>query len=249
MRHHCIRRRTARAGILLDGLSRLEYRGYDSAGIAVMEQGTIRILKESGRLSRLRALAAARPLPGSLGIGHTRWATHGSPTAVNAHPHTDMSGRIAIVHNGIIENHQALRSQLQESGCHFISETDSEVIAHLLSSLYEGDMLAALRRLHSLLEGTYALAVLSAGEPDAVFCTRRGSPLAVGLSERSACADSDIQALFQQTQTIDWLEDGEAAVLQRSSARILDASGRERAFRPVPASIQPAAADKAGFPH
>lgn len=235
--------------ILLDGLSRLEYRGYDSAGIAVMEQGAIRLLKESGRLSHLRALAAASPLPGSLGIGHTRWATHGAPTAVNAHPHTDMTGRIAIVHNGIIENHKALRSHLQENGCHFVSETDSEVIAHLLGRLYEGDMLAALQRLHSLLEGSYALAVLSASEPDAVFCTRRDSPLAVGLSDQAACAASDIQALLPHTQTIDLLDDNEVAVLRRGCVRIWDASGRERAFRPVQTGGQMAAADKAGFPH
>lgn len=235
--------------ILLDGLSRLEYRGYDSAGIAVMEQGAIRLLKESGRLSRLRALAASRPLPGSVGIGHTRWATHGAPTATNAHPHTDMSGRIAIVHNGIIENHKALRSRLQEDGCHFISETDSEVIAHLLSRLYEGDMVAALQRLHSLLEGSYALAVLTADEPDAVFCTRRDSPLAVGLSERSAYAASDIQALLPHTRTIDLLDDNEVAVVKRGSVRIFNASGRERPFRPVQASSQISAADKGGFPH
>lgn len=132
--------------ILLDGLSRLEYRGYDSAGIAVMDGGVIRLSKAKGQLANLAARVASNPLPGTIGIGHTRWATHGEPNDINAHPHTDMKGHIAVVHNGIIENYEELRAQLKAKGCVFVSETDTEVIAHLLHTLYDGDMLSTILR-------------------------------------------------------------------------------------------------------
>ncbi|MGN0764392.1 MAG: glutamine--fructose-6-phosphate aminotransferase, partial [Aristaeellaceae bacterium] len=167
--------------ILLEGLSRLEYRGYDSAGVAVMDQGVIHLMKAKGRLSNLQEKLDGAPLPGTVGIGHTRWATHGEPSDLNAHPHTDMKGDIAIVHNGIIENHDRLRASLQAQGCVFVSQTDTEVIAHLLKTLYDGDMLSTLRRAQNMLEGSYALGVICTREPDVLYCTRKDSPLVVGL--------------------------------------------------------------------
>ena len=137
--------------ILLEGLSRLEYRGYDSAGIAVMDGGEIRLMKAKGRLANLEERLAGAPLHGCIGIGHTRWATHGEPSDLNAHPHTDMKGDIAIVHNGIIENHESLRASLIQQGCAFVSQTDTEVVAHLLNQLWDGSMLSTLRRAMAML--------------------------------------------------------------------------------------------------
>ena len=169
--------------ILVDGLSRLEYRGYDSAGIAVMNNGQISLCKAKGRLKNLEERLSAHPLTGSIGIGHTRWATHGEPSDLNAHPHTDQRGDIAIVHNGIIENHEKLRAMLESKGCTFVSQTDTEVVVHLLNMLYEGDMLSAIYRAQAMLEGSYALAVLCAREPDKLYCTRKDSPLVVGRAD------------------------------------------------------------------
>ena len=170
--------------ILLDGLRRLEYRGYDSAGIAVLGDGSIRVCKCAGRIAALEALAQAHPLPGSLGIGHTRWATHGEPSDRNAHPHTDVKGEIAIVHNGIIENHQALRAHLEGKDCRFVSQTDTEVAAHLLHSLYGGDPLAALRQAMHLLEGSYAMAMICESHPEALYWRTRKSRCSPGRALR-----------------------------------------------------------------
>ena len=159
--------------ILMEGLSRLSYRGYDSAGVAILDgDGKLHIRKAKGRLENLEALLAAQPLTGTRGIGHTRWATHGEPSDLNAHPHTDVKGGVAVVHNGIIENHESLRRYLQGLGCVFISQTDTEVVAHLLSTLSEGDMKAALLKALGMLEGSYALGVICDQEPDRLFCAR-----------------------------------------------------------------------------
>lgn len=236
-------------GILLNGLSRLEYRGYDSAGIAVMENGTIRLRKARGRLKNLEQLLDASPLPGDIGIGHTRWATHGEPNDINAHPHTDMKGHIAVVHNGIIENYAALRTMLQEKGCVFVSETDTEVIAHLLHVLYQGDMLSTLLQAQGMLEGSYALCVLTREAPDTLYCTRKDSPLVVGLSQEAQYVASDIPALIQHTRCVELLGDREVAVLGRQSARIFDQFGQERPLHPIQVDWDVEAAEKGGYAH
>ena len=235
--------------ILLDGLSKLEYRGYDSAGIAVMDGGAIRLMKAKGRLKNLVDRLAGQPLPGTVGIGHTRWATHGEPSDLNAHPHTDMRGSIAIVHNGIIENHEQLRAELVAQGCQFVSQTDTEVIVHLLNRLYAGDMASAIRQAASVLEGSYALCVLNIDEPDVLYCTRKDSPLVVGLSETAQYVASDIPALLHHTREVELLEDKEIAVLRRDSAVIYDPYGRQRALKPIHVDWDVEAAEKGGYPH
>ena len=205
--------------ILLDGLRRLEYRGYDSAGIAVLNGGRITVRKCAGRIAQLEELTGKEPLTGSVGIGHTRWATHGEPSNLNAHPHTDVKGSIALVHNGIIENHMALRRHLEGKGCQFISQTDTEVVAHLIHTLYQGDMMDALRSAMKELEGSYALAVINEEEPDAVYCVRLGSPLVVGLGEGEMFLASDIPAILPYTREVVILEDKEIAVLRREDGK------------------------------
>lgn len=235
--------------ILLDGLSRLEYRGYDSAGIAVMDGGVIRLSKAKGRLANLAARVASNPLPGTIGIGHTRWATHGEPNDINAHPHTDMKGHIAVVHNGIIENYEELRTQLKAKGCVFVSETDTEVIAHLLHTLYDGDMLSTILRAQTMLEGSYALCVLNAEAPDTLYCTRKDSPLVVGLSDGAQYVGSDIPALIRHTRTVELLDEREVAVLTRSGVRVYDHFGNERALKPIHVDWDVEAAEKGGYAH
>ena len=235
--------------ILLDGLSRLEYRGYDSAGIAVMDGGIIRLSKAKGRLANLAARVASNPLPGTIGIGHTRWATHGEPNDINAHPHTDMKGHIAVVHNGIIENYEELRTQLKAKGCVFVSETDTEVIAHLLHTLYDGDMLSTILHAQTMLEGSYALCVLNAEAPDTLYCTRKDSPLVVGLSDGAQYVGSDIPALIRHTRTVELLDEREVAVLTRSGVRVYDHFGNERALKPIHVDWDVEAAEKGGYAH
>ncbi len=235
--------------ILLSGLEKLEYRGYDSAGVAVLSDDCLRVRKCKGRIARLKALLDQEPLFGTVGIGHTRWATHGEPSDVNAHPQTDVKGDIAVVHNGIIENNAALRRHLSDQGCVFVSETDTEVVAHLLGALYEGDMLRALLQAASYLEGSYALAVLSAREPDAVFCMRSGSPLVVGVQNGECFLASDIPALLAHTRDVLVLADKEVAVLRRSGAQVFDPYGCERTPTPFHVNWSPEAAEKGGYAH
>ena len=235
--------------ILLDGLSRLEYRGYDSAGIAVMDGSAIHLMKAKGRLQNLVDRLEGSPLQGTIGIGHTRWATHGEPSDLNAHPHTDMRGSITLVHNGIIENHEQLRAELVAQGCQFVSQTDTEVIVHLLNRLYSGDMLSALRQAAAVLEGSYALCVLNIDEPDVLYCTRKDSPLVVGLSRDAQYVASDIPALLHHTREVELLEDKEIAVLRRDSAVIYDPYGRQRALKPIHVDWDVEAAEKGGYPH
>ena len=236
-------------GILLDGLSRLEYRGYDSAGIAVMEDSRISLSKAKGRLKNLMDRVADAPLSGCIGIGHTRWATHGEPSDINAHPHTDMKSGIAIVHNGIIENHDELRTMLQQKGCVFVSQTDTEVIAHLLSVLYTGNMLKALYKAQAMLEGSYALGVLCADEPDTLYCMRKDSPLVVGLGQGEQFIASDIPALIAHTREVELLDDKEIAVLRGNSVTIYDLYGNARALKPIHVDWDVEAAEKGGYAH
>ena len=236
--------------ILLDGLSRLEYRGYDSAGIAVMNNRQISLSKAKGRLQNLIDRVADAPLAGCIGIGHTRWATHGEPSDINAHPHTDMKSGIAIVHNGIIENHDELRAMLQAKGCVFVSQTDTEVIAHLISVMYcKGDMLSTLYKVQALLAGSYALGVLCIDEPDTLYCMRKDSPLVVGLGEGEQFIASDIPALIAHTRKVELLDDKEIAVLTGASVTIYDPYGIRRPLKPIQVDWDVEAAEKGGYAH
>lgn len=236
-------------GILLDGLARLEYRGYDSAGIAVMQDGAIHLSKAKGRLKNLMDRVADAPLTGCIGIGHTRWATHGEPSDINAHPHTDMKSGIAIVHNGIIENHDELRHMLQAKGCVFVSQTDTEVIAHLLSTLYDGDMVTTLFKAQGMLEGSYALGVLCADHADTLYCMRKDSPLVVGLADGEQYIASDIPALIAHTRDVELLDDKEIVVLTGDTAKVYDPYGVERALKPIHVDWDVEAAEKGGYAH
>ncbi len=200
--------------VLVDGLRRLEYRGYDSAGLAVANNGRVRVHKVAGRVRDLEARLPAR-VAGHAGIAHTRWATHGAPTDANAHPHTDPTGRIAVVHNGIIENATELRAKLEAEGAVFASETDSEVLAHLIARSAAERLEGAVREALSMVEGTYGLAVLDANHPDRIVAARNGSSVVLGIGDHETLVASDVAALVRFTRQVVHLEDGELAVLSR----------------------------------
>ncbi len=212
--------------LLLEGLKRLEYRGYDSAGISIMNGHGVETRKAAGKISKLESAIAASPIEGSVGIAHTRWATHGPPTTSNAHPHHDCTDTIAVVHNGIIENANALRTQLTQRGHTFRSETDTEVLAHLIETVWEeGDKLedAVIDALRQV-EGTYGIAVLSSRDPEKVVAARKGSPLLVGLGDGEYFIASDVAAILQHTRQVIYLDDGELAVLTRDGYTVKDMS-------------------------
>jgi len=217
--------------ILVDGLRRLEYRGYDSAGIAVTN-GSINVRKARGKIGNLEALLESDPPAGSIGIGHTRWATHGAPTDVNAHPHTDPSGEFVVVHNGIIENFQRLKDELASLGAEFESETDSEILAHLIAREYNGDLVEAVRRTVALSEGAYAMVAMSRLEPDKIVAVRKISPLVVGLGEGETFLASDIPAVLHHTRDFMIIEDDEIVIVTDEGATVETISG-ERVDRDV----------------
>ncbi len=238
------------APILLDGLRRLEYRGYDSAGVAIQSGGEIALARAVGKLRNLERALEANPIRGTTGIGHTRWATHGRPSEVNAHPH--LSGPVAVVHNGIIENHLALRARLVERGAKVVSDTDTELVAHLIhEKLREGHggLEDAVRRALRELHGAYALAVMSRDEPGRIIVAKASSPLVLGLADDATYCGSDIPALLPYTRRMVFLEDGDLAVLERGTARItrLDGTPVERPSKEIDWS--PVMAEKAGFKH
>ena len=210
---------------LIEGLKRLEYRGYDSAGIAVINGGLQRI-RSTGRVAELERLAQACNVTGAIGIAHTRWATHGAPSEANAHPH--VSGGISVVHNGIIENHEALREQLRGLGYRFVSDTDTEVIAHLVHRhlAQSGDLLGAVRRSLDELIGAYAIAVVNEADDSRLVVARMGAPLLLGLGKGENFAASDASALVQVTQRVVYLEEGDCVELTRDTVRIIDAHGQ-----------------------
>ncbi|SIR10521.1 glutamine--fructose-6-phosphate transaminase (isomerizing) [Solilutibacter tolerans] len=213
--------------VLIEGLKRLEYRGYDSSGIAVVEEESMRRVRRTGRVSEMEAAALADGLSAQLGIGHTRWATHGGVTETNAHPH--MSEGVALVHNGIIENHEEQRERLQALGYQFESQTDTEVIAHLIHHHMAGgnDLLAALQRAVKELHGAYALAVVSQNDPTRMVVARMGCPLLIGLGDGENFVASDVSAIIQATRRVIFLEEGDTAELTRASARVFDANDAE----------------------
>ena len=235
--------------VILDGLARLEYRGYDSAGLAVLGDGRLNLVRRVGKIDKLREAVRSAPLPGNLGIGHTRWATHGLPTEENAHPHTDCSGKIALVHNGIIENHRALRKRLASSGHKFKSQTDTEVLVHLVEESYQGDLAAAVRRALAETQGAFAIAVIHADHPDEIVVARKGSPLVIGLLDGEGFVASDAPALLPYTRDFCFLSDGEVARIRPGQVELWAADGtpKEPEFRHVP--WDPLTAEKQGYRH
>ena len=238
------------APVLLEGLKKLEYRGYDSAGIAVMQGGKIAISKVTGRIANLSEKTEdGRLLPGTTGIGHTRWATHGAPTDTNAHPHTSNDGRFAVVHNGIIENYLELREELMAKGYHFESETDTEVVVHLVEMYYRGDLKKAVMRTSARLQGSYALGIVCADEPGKIFVAREASPLILGVGVGENYFASDVTALVAYTRNAIYLEDGEFAELTPDSIEVFDCTGRtvQKKISRITWDIQ--AAEKGGYEH
>jgi glucosamine--fructose-6-phosphate aminotransferase (isomerizing) len=240
--------REAALPFLLSGLARLEYRGYDSAGVALLEGDGLVVEKTAGRIARLAERLAGRPYRGSLGIGHTRWATHGRPSDENAHPHTGCHGDVAVAHNGIIENWRELKAELEGAGHVFRSETDTEVIAHLIEEHLDGDLPTAVAAAVARLVGSFALAVVSSRDPERLVAARKDSPLIVGLADDGQYLASDIPALLGRTRRVLVLEDGELAILERAGVTVRR-DGEPVARAPMTVTWDLAAAEKGGHPH
>ncbi|GAA2994590.1 glutamine--fructose-6-phosphate transaminase (isomerizing) [Streptomyces fulvorobeus] len=237
--------------VVVAGLKRLEYRGYDSAGVALLSDGGIAAAKRAGKLVNLEKELMERPLPaGHVGIGHTRWATHGGPTDVNAHPHLDNAGRVAVVHNGIIENFAALRGELAERGHDLVSETDTEVVAHLLAEAYSGggDLAEAMRQVCRRLEGAFTLVAVHADEPETVVGARRNSPLVVGVGEGETFLASDVAAFIAHTRSAIELGQDQVVELTRDGVSVTDFAGRPAATRAYHVDWDASAAEKGGYP-
>jgi glucosamine--fructose-6-phosphate aminotransferase (isomerizing) len=208
--------------MLLEGLKRLEYRGYDSAGIAIMNGKGLETRKAPGKISELESLVVSAPIDGTLGIAHTRWATHGAPNFINSHPQMSCDEHIGVVHNGIIENGSALRQALEDLGHTFRSDTDTEVLAHLIEETYDGSLEQAVIEALSKVEGTYGIAVVSSDDRDKIVAARKGSPLLVGLGEGEYFIASDVSAILAHTRQVIYLDDGDLAVLDRDGYQIID---------------------------
>lgn len=238
------------APILLEGLSKLEYRGYDSAGVAVMTGHGIEVKKAKGRLSVLNEmLDGGRAIDGVMGIGHTRWATHGEPSDTNSHPHLSKSGRFAVVHNGIIENYLKLREYLTKKGFEFISETDTEVIAHLVEYYYTGDIVDTLIKVINKVEGSYALGILCADNPESFYAVRKESPLVVGLGEGENFIASDIPAILKHTKNVYFLENDEIVMLNKDGVKIFNTDKEEVEKEVFTVDWDVSAAEKGGYEH
>jgi len=235
--------------VIISGLSRLEYRGYDSAGIATLDDGNIRLVKRQGKLKILREELKDDPAGGTLGIGHTRWATHGIPNDVNAHPHLDCKSHIAVVHNGIIENYLDLKKRLIREGHKFISETDTEVIAHLVEKFYQGDLEGAVRKAIKELKGSFAIAVIHKHEPERIVGARCDSPLVVGLGKGENFIASDVPAFLEHTNKAIYLTNNEIVVITRNKVTVKDFSGRVVHAKPSKVTWDITQAEKGGFKH
>jgi glutamine---fructose-6-phosphate transaminase (isomerizing) len=236
--------------VIVEGLRRLEYRGYDSAGVAVVNEGRLNRRRSVGKLKNLEESLRAEPLKGAFGIGHTRWATHGRPSEENAHPHQDCKGELVVVHNGIIENYLPLKARLAAAGHKFVTQTDTEVVAHLVEShMGNGSLEDAARTALRELEGIYALVLMHTGEPQKLVAARRGPPLVVGLGEGEHFLASDIPALLPYTRDFLFLDDGDVVVITPKSVRITDAEGREVKRDPQRIAWDPVQAEKGGYRH
>lgn len=237
------------SSILIEGLSKLEYRGYDSAGIAVIDKDHINVVKCKGRLANLEEKLKSEPLEGCVGIGHTRWATHGEPSDINSHPHSNEDGTISVVHNGIIENYVELRDKLKAKGYKFISETDTEVIPQLIDYFYKGDLVDAVMKAASKLKGSYAIGVICSKEPGKLVAARKDSPLVVGVGKGEYFIASDIPALLNHTRDVYFLNDNEFVVMDNSGVKILDANKEEIKRDIYHVTWNANAAEKGGYDH
>ncbi len=235
--------------VVISGLRKLEYRGYDSAGIAVVRNGRLDALKQRGKLGALEEALARTDLSAPVGIGHTRWATHGSPTEANAHPHFDAPMDIAVVHNGIIENYQALRKRLAADGVEFRSQTDTETLAHLIRTHFKGDLFAAVQAALREVHGAYAIAVVCKDRPDVIIAARKGSPLIIGLGEGESYIASDVPAIMKYTRKVVYLDNGQVAEVRRDGCRIETLDGVHIEARIEHIDWDDAAAEKDGYPH
>ncbi len=235
--------------VVVEGLEKLEYRGYDSSGLAVVSDGRIFLRKLAGRLSNLNESINKNPIEGSIGIGHTRWATHGVPSDINSHPHTNEAGNIAVVHNGIIENYMQLKKELLEKGYKFSSDTDTEVIPHLIDLYYDGNLFDATRKAVEKLKGAFALAVISSENPDEIVVVRNESPLILGIGDGELFIASDIPAILKRTRKVIYLENGDVVKLDRSSYSIFDKDLNQvsREIKNILWDVE--AATKEGFDH
>lgn len=235
--------------ILIGGLKKLEYRGYDSSGVALINEGEIKTVRASGKISALEAKLKATALCGQVGIAHTRWATHGAPTEQNAHPHQSFDGKISIVHNGIIENYASLKKRLQSEGVEFKSETDTEVVAHLIAKFYKGNLKDAVLKALSLIEGTFGLAVICKDEPNTLIGARRGSPLILGIGQNEFFLASDVSAIISHTQKVVYLDDNDVVEIHSDKYNLLNTQSQ-----PVQHEVQDVEFDadsiaKGGFAH
>src|SRR5437763_8538667 len=236
--------------VLIDGLRRLEYRGYDSAGVAVVHDGNVELRRSAGKLSKLEDAITLHPIAGEYGVGHTRWATHGRPTEENAHPHRDCTGRIVVVHNGIIENYLDLKHQLQSEGHVFITETDTEIVAHLVEREMQDDGLEnAVRRALLYMRGLFALVLISADDPGKIVTVRNGPPIVVGLGDGEFFVASDIPAILSHTRDVVFLGDEEMAVITATGVAFTDFFGRQVSKATQRVLWDPVMAEKAGYKH
>ena len=241
--------------VLIEGLRRLEYRGYDSAGVAVVRNGAVDIRRSAGKLSNLEDVIAADPITGDYGIGHTRWATHGRPTEENAHPHRDCTGKIVVVHNGIVENYVSLKRKLIEEGHKFVTETDTEVIAHLVeknlttNNGHKVPLEEAVRRTVLLLTGVFAIAVISSDEPDKIVAARNGPPAVIGLGKDEYFVASDVPAILYHTRDLFFLADGDLATITRAGVKLTDFEGQPITRQVQHITWDPIMAEKGGFKH
>ena len=236
--------------VLIDGLRRLEYRGYDSAGIALIQEGQVEVRRSAGKLSHLEDVVRTQPVSGTYGVGHTRWATHGRPTEENAHPHRDCTGQIVVVHNGIIENYLDLKHQLQSEGHRFETETDTEVVAHLVEREMRDDGLeSAVRRALLQLRGLFGLVLVAADDPEKIVAVRNGPPIVLGMGDQEFLVASDIPAVLSHTRDVVFLGDEEMAVISRSKVEFTDFSGRAVSKATERVQWDPVMAEKAGYKH
>ena len=248
----CIIRDGRAVKLITDGLKRLEYRGYDSIGVAVIKDGQLQVRKDMGKLEEVVASLRINEMEGTLGMGHTRWATHGAPSMVNAHPHLDGSGRIALVHNGVIENYMELKEELMEKGHNFVSRTDTEVIPHMIEEELKSDvgLKGAILRVLRRLKGSYAIVVVTSLEADKIYCARHESPLVIGVSDAGTYCASDVPAILPYTNKVNYLRNGEMAVLSLEGydiVKISDGSMVDRGLEEIQWSIE--MAEKQGYPH